>query len=89
MALGADRGRVVLLILRDSSVVVLGGILLGLGPAWAAAQWVRSEFTEFAPQDPGMLGVAMLVLILVAFADAYLPARRASRLDPMIALRQA
>jgi predicted lysophospholipase L1 biosynthesis ABC-type transport system permease subunit len=87
IALGAERGRVVRLILRESAVVVIGGLALGLWPAYAVSQLVRSQFADFAPQDLWMLAAAVAVLLVVSFAAAYLPARRASRLDPMIALR--
>jgi ABC-type antimicrobial peptide transport system permease subunit len=88
IALGAARGRVVWMILRESAIVVTGGLLLGLGPAYAVSKTVRAQYSEFAPPNTASLWVAALILIVVAFSAAYLPARRASKLDPMTALRQ-
>lgn len=88
IALGAERGRVVAMVLRESAPMVIGGLVVGLWPAYAVSQLVRNQFSQFVPQDPAMLNVAVLVLLVVATVAAYLPARRASRLDPMMALRQ-
>jgi ABC-type antimicrobial peptide transport system permease subunit len=75
------------MILRESAMVVVGGLALGLGPAYSVSKLVRAQYAEFAPQNAGTLVAAVFILLVVAFAAAYLPARRASRLDPMTALR--
>ena len=63
------------------------GIALGLPAAWAATRWVESMLFGLTPTDPAALGGAIVLLTAAAQLAAYLPARRASRLDPLIALR--
>jgi predicted permease len=88
MALGAARGSVRWMILRQS--LVLAGIGLGLGipAAMYGTRVVESMLFGLTPRDPVTIAAAALVMALVALAAAYLPARRASRVDPIVALRQ-
>ena len=79
--------RVVALVLGSGARLVLIGITLGLPAAWAASRWVESMLFGLTPTDPATLGGAILLLTLAAQLAAYLPARRASRLDPLVALR--
>ena len=88
IALGARPGGVVAMILRESFVLVMAGLAVGAGLAYAASRLVGSRLYGVAPQDPLTMAVAGALLVLVALGAAYLPARRASRLDPMAALRQ-
>ena len=88
IALGARPGGVVAMILRESFVLVMAGLALGAGLAYAASRLVGSRLYGVAPQDPLTMAVAGGLLVLVALGAAYLPARRASRVDPMAALRQ-
>ena len=88
IALGARPGGVVAMILRESFVLVMAGLAVGAGLAYAASRLVGSRLYGVAPQDPLTMAVAGGLLVLVALGAAYLPARRASRLDPMAALRQ-
>jgi predicted permease len=88
IALGARPGGVVAMILRETAVLVIVGLALGAGLAYAASRLVGSRLYGVAPQDPLTMAVAVGLLVLVALGAAYLPARRASRLDPMAALRQ-
>jgi predicted permease len=88
IALGAQPVRVVAMILRETSGVVVAGLAIGGALAYWAAQFLASRLYEVAPQDPLTLSAAVAVLVVVAMSAAYLPARRASRLDPMAALRQ-
>jgi ABC-type antimicrobial peptide transport system permease subunit len=75
------------LILRDALVVTGAGILIGLGAAWAATRVLGTMLFGLSPRDPlTMLGAAF-VLIVVATLAAFIPAWRASRVDPMTALR--
>ena len=87
MALGAERRRVVTLILNGVRRPVMIGMLIGLPAAWAASRSVQSMLFGLQPGDPLAIGGAILVLTAVAHAAAYLPARRASRVDPLVALR--
>jgi ABC-type antimicrobial peptide transport system permease subunit len=88
MALGAQRGRVVLMILREILLIVGGGLVLGGGLTYTATSLMRSQLYGVAPLDPLTLVLATGLLLLVALTAAYIPAWRASRLDPMTALRQ-
>jgi predicted permease len=88
IALGARPGGVVAMILRETAAVVMAGLTAGAGLAYAASRLVGSRLYGVAPLDAATMAVAVGVLVLVAMGAAYLPARRASRLDPMAALRR-
>jgi ABC-type antimicrobial peptide transport system permease subunit len=88
LALGAQGGRVIAMILGETLGLVAAGLALGGALAYAASRLIDSRLYGVAPQDPLTLIASTALLALVAAAAAYLPARRASRLDPMAALRQ-
>jgi predicted permease len=88
IALGAQPGRVIAMILRETSGLVIAGLALGAGLAYAASRLIDNQLYGVAPQDPLTLALAAGLLMLVALSASYLPARRASRLDPMAALRR-
>lgn len=77
------------MILRETAGLVTVGLGLGGMLAYAASRLINSRLYGVASQDPFVLAVATGLLLLVAFSAAYVPARRASRLDPMTALRQS
>jgi putative ABC transport system permease protein len=88
MALGASQGDVLGMILKQGMTLAGAGIAIGLAGAVAAARLLTSFLFEVKPGDPlTYLGVATL-LLMVAIAASYFPARRATRVDPLIALRQ-
>lgn len=87
LALGATPSRLVRLVLVQGLLPVALGLALGLGGALLASRLVASMLYGVSPTDPTTLGLAVAALLLVASAAAYLPARRASRLPPAIALR--
>jgi predicted permease len=87
MALGARRSDVLRLVMRQTVVVVTIGAGIGVGLALAASRLIGSLLFGIAPSDPFAIGSALAVLIGVALAASYLPARRASQLDPTQALR--
>jgi predicted permease len=87
MALGASSRQVLQLVLRESLLWVAIGVASGLGAALATTRWVESLLFGLRPHDPLAIGLAAIVLLAVAAIAAYLPARRASRVDPMAALR--
>ena len=85
-ALGAGRRDLTMLIMGELRLVVLG-IVLGIGLSFAATRWIASMLYGLDANDPISLGAATLLLLAVATMAAYIPARRASRVDPMTALR--
>jgi predicted permease len=87
MALGAMRSDVLRWVFSKGMQPVVIGLLAGLAGAVAAATGLRSLLFGIAPTDPVSLGGVALILLLVSGMACYLPARRAARLDPMIALR--
>jgi len=87
MALGAQGRDVRLMVLRESLLLVLAGIAVGLPAAVAAPRLVSTLLFGLSPGDPASVFLATLSLLAVALAAGYIPARRASRVDPMVALR--
>jgi predicted permease len=87
MALGAQPRHVVGRVLGSSLRLVLSGIALGVPATWGASRGIESMMFGVSPTDPSAAGAAVLVLALAALIAAYLPARRASRVDPLTALR--
>ena len=87
IALGADRAAVQWLIVREALLLVLIGGAIGLPSAFIAARALGGLLYATAPSDPVAYGAAVGILAAVSALAAYIPARRASRLDPMIALR--
>jgi len=87
MALGAQPGSVVWMVLRQSLLMVLLGIVIGVPASIATTRFAANYLFGLSATDPITIAVATLVLLAVALVAGYLPARRASRIDPMIALR--
>jgi predicted permease len=88
MALGAERSDVLWLVLRDALRLALIGIVLGILAALAAARLVSSQLFGISAADPLTLSLAILMLLVVAALASYLPARRATKVDPLLALRR-
>jgi putative ABC transport system permease protein len=89
MALGAGQGSVSLLVLRQGMTVVLRGVALGVGLAFLLGRALSRFLYGVSASDPLSIGGASLVLLVVALVACYVPARSASRLDPLVALREA
>jgi predicted permease len=88
MALGADRRDVVRMVMREAGVLLIAGLAVGTVSALAAAQSARSLLFGLTPHDPLTLVTAAAALAAVAALASYIPARRASRLEPTEALRE-
>jgi predicted permease len=87
MALGASARGVRALVLREAMTMAAIGLGVGLPAAWAAGGLARSLLFGIRPHDPFLLAAAALLLLAILLLAAYLPARRASRVDPLLALR--
>jgi len=87
MTVGANRGRVVWDIVRDTLTVTIGGVVVGLLGALATVGLVETLLFGVRPEDPVTLSLAAAVLVVTALLACALPALRASRTDPLIALR--
>jgi predicted permease len=87
MALGAERTSVLWLVLREVALMVGIGLGVGVPLAFALSRLVQSQLFALSAHDPAALAGAAAVLGVVALVAGYLPARRATRVDPMVALR--
>jgi len=87
MALGAAQGSVIWMVMREVLILVAVGVLAGVPASLALAKLVQSQFFGLTPHDPATLTLATIALAAVASAAGYIPAWRASRLDPVRALR--
>ena len=87
MAIGAPRRQVIAIVLAGAVRPLVAGVALGVPAAWAASRAIESMLFGLSPTDPTTVSGAIAVLAVAALAAAYMPARRASRVDPMIALR--
>jgi putative ABC transport system permease protein len=87
MALGARQGSIVKLVVAQGMVLASIGALIGLAGALAASQLLTSLLYEISPTDPLTLAAITGLVFLVTFLASYVPARRASNVDPMTALR--
>lgn len=86
-ALGAQRGDVIWLILRQAGVLVLAGVALGLALAFASTRFIRSYLYGVKAHDAWTLAAVAVVLLVAGAAAAYFPARRAAHVNPVDALR--
>jgi predicted permease len=87
MALGAERANILKMILRETLVVVGGGLLVGLPLVWLATRMLSAQLYGLSAHDPLTLGIAILVIAAVTITAGLVPARRASKIDPIRALR--
>jgi putative ABC transport system permease protein len=88
MALGAEQSRVLRMVLGEVCLLIFMGLGAGFAATLATTRYVSSFLYGLTPNDPWTLGSAAALLAMVAIFAGYLPARRASRLDPMTALRE-
>jgi ABC-type antimicrobial peptide transport system permease subunit len=87
MALGAQSGSVLWLILKECLLLLGIGVAVGVPVTLGAGQLVQSQLFGLSPSDPFTVATAVLSIAVVTLLAAYLPARRASRVDPVVALR--
>jgi predicted permease len=87
MALGAQERKVLRLVVRQGLMLAVVGAVLGVGLALAATRYLASMLFNVPPNDPATIVAVTALLALVALAACYIPARRATRVDPMVALR--
>ena len=87
MALGAVSGNVLWLVMREVLALVSVGVALGLAGAWGLSRLVQNQLYGITPTDPTTVLLATLTLASVAVAAGYIPARRATQVDPVLALR--
>ena len=87
MALGAPPSAVRWMVVRDDALTILAGTLAGIAGAAAVVQTLSTQLFGVEPFDPAVVAAATLALLVMAFIAAYLPARRAARIDPILALR--
>jgi putative ABC transport system permease protein len=87
IALGARPASVVWMVQRESLAVAGAGILTGLACALALGRYIRTMLFEISPADPAALGAACAFMLVVASCAGYVPARRASTVDPLLALK--
>jgi putative ABC transport system permease protein len=88
MALGASRGRVLQLVLGHGMRLTLLGVVLGGVGTFAVSRYIQSLLFNVSPHDPATLPAVAAGLVVVSMIACYLPARRATQVDPMVALRQ-
>jgi len=91
MALGANRADVVWTVMREALLLVAAGLIVGIPVALALGRLASNRISGLLfglqPTDPITIAAATMVLALIAAGAGYMPARRASRIDPMVALR--
>lgn len=88
IALGAAPGEVTAMVLRRTLVLAIPGVALGIGASLGLTRLLATFLFQVTPTDPATFAFVALLLFCVALAAAFVPARRAARVDPMIALRE-
>jgi ABC-type antimicrobial peptide transport system permease subunit len=86
-AIGARRSQILALVLKQAAVVTLAGVAIGLAGAAAVTRYLQAMLFGLTPLDPVTFAVVPLILAAVATLASYIPARRATKIDPLIALR--
>jgi ABC-type antimicrobial peptide transport system permease subunit len=88
MALGASRGQLLRMVLGHSTWLVVGGVAAGLAGSVLLARLMSGLLFNVAPSDPLTYGAAAATLLAVGLAAGYVPAHRATRIEPVVALRE-
>ncbi|HWN76978.1 MAG TPA: FtsX-like permease family protein, partial [Bradyrhizobium sp.] len=87
MALGASSRGVLRMVLGQATATAAVGVVIGIAGAFALTRWMQSQLFAVSPTDPPTFAAVALLLILVSLAACYFPARRATKVDPLVALR--
>jgi putative ABC transport system permease protein len=87
MAVGAEAGTVITMILKETGAMLLAGLLAGLVVSGLVTRLIKSQLVGLQATDPTVLGTAVAIMIVLGVTAAYGPAWRASRVDPVRALR--
>lgn len=87
LALGAQVGDILRLILRQGAILTLGGLALGIGGAIVLTRFLSALLFEVTPTDLSTYAIVSLLIVLVALLACLIPSRRATRVDPLVALR--
>ena len=87
LALGAEASQVRNMVMRQGMSLALAGVAVGLGAAWGVSRLMESLLFEVKPRDPMVFFAVPVALTAVALLSVWLPARRALRVDPAVALR--
>jgi ABC-type antimicrobial peptide transport system permease subunit len=87
MALGAERRRIIWMVLRQVLILGAVGVIVGMTAVWETTKFLKSYLFGLQPNDPINLSIAVAILVACAIVAGYAPAWRASRIDPMVALR--
>jgi predicted permease len=87
MALGAKRGTILSMVLRETAIIVIVGIVVGLPAAWVASSLLKTRLFGLSPHDPLSIALAVAATLLVTALAGLVPAKRAAQVDPMVALR--
>lgn len=87
MALGARRGTILSMVLRETAIIVVAGIFVGLPAAWIASSLLKTRLFGLSSHDPWSIVVAVAATLLVTTFAGFVPARRAAQVDPIVALR--
>jgi ABC-type antimicrobial peptide transport system permease subunit len=87
MALGAGRSSILGMVLRETAIIVLAGIVVGIPASLATASLLKTRLFGLTPHDPWSIVLAITATLVVTAIAGFVPAKRASRVDPMVALR--
>jgi putative ABC transport system permease protein len=87
LALGAQHGDLVRMVVTQGMALALVGLTIGLAAAFVLTRWLSALLFQVTPRDPVTFGTVAFVLVGVALGACYVPARRAMRVDPIVALR--
>ena len=88
IALGADRGTIINLVIKEAGLLLGAGLIIGTALALATGRTAGSLLYGLRPSDPVSIAYAVALLAMVALVASFLPALRASRVEPMVALRE-
>src|SRR5262249_33551337 len=87
LAVGAQQRKVIAMIVRQAMQPALVGLAIGLFGAFGMMRMLTNQLYEVRPTDPSTFSLVAIGLLLIAFAACFIPARRAARIDPVVALR--